>query len=144
MCLVADRVRNKCDASKQAEEGSLRLAAPVAHSTGTRLLACILQISGYSGKPSWQVSCPMDFSDRRCWAAAPAHSARESAHETYQWLQMVAVPLPVARGHSRGPPTEAFSALLRRQAWREKFLQQSSWCQRSRRIQSTVEATMVL
>ena len=56
MCLVADRVRNKCDASKQAEERSLRLATPVAHSTGTRLLACILQISGYSGKPSWQVA----------------------------------------------------------------------------------------
>ena len=56
MCLVADRVRNKCDASKQAEEGSLCLATPVAHSTGTRLLACILQISGYSGKPSWQVA----------------------------------------------------------------------------------------
>ena len=56
MCLVADRVRNKCDASKQAEEGSLRLATPVAHSTGTRLLACVLQISGYSGKPSWQVA----------------------------------------------------------------------------------------
>ena len=54
--IVADRVQNKCDASKQAEGGSLRLAAPVAHSTGTRLLACVLQISGYSGKPSWQVA----------------------------------------------------------------------------------------
>ena len=143
MCLVADRVQNKCDASKQAEGGSLRLAAPVAHSTGTRLLACVLQISDYSGKPSWQVAQWISV-DRRCWAAAPAHSTRESAHETYQWLQMVAVPLPVARGHSRGPPTETCPALLQRQAWREKFLQQSSWRQHSRRIQSTVEATMVL